>query len=124
MQTKAATLETEASNNGLTQSQKHIILEIVEYVPNSTVRKTIIKKKGGSITAMSVDEGEMFCEKTSKCDTYVQVIDGKAEVIIDNQNFNLQVGDGIIIPQQTVYCFIANEEFKLITTIIKDTGAE
>lgn len=105
----------------LPKSIVHIILEIVEYVPNSIARKTIIKKADNSLTALSFDEGEMFCEKTTEHDTYVQVIDGKAEVTIGKKDFKLNLGESIIIPENTKHCFIANEPFKMIITVIKSS---
>ena len=62
----------------LEKSKSHIIVEIIEYIPNSVVIKTIIKKSTGNISVMSFDAGEGLTEKTSPFDTYVQVIEGKA----------------------------------------------
>src|SRR5678816_3369037 len=62
----------------------HIIVEIIEYVPNSVVIKTIIKKSTGNISVMSFDSGEGLTEKTSPFDTYAQIIEGKAEIVINN----------------------------------------
>lgn len=70
------------------KSKSFIIVEIIEYVPNSVVIKTIIKKTTGNVTVSSFDTGEALTEKTSPFDTFIQVIDGKAEIVIDG-NFNL-----------------------------------
>ena len=97
----------------------HIIVEIIEYVPNAVVSKTIIKKTTGNVIVTSFATGEELAEKTSPFDTYIQVIDGAAEVIIDGQKYQLKLGDGIIIPAHTPHCFNANEQFKMIATVIK-----
>lgn len=52
-------------NADLEKSTAHIIVEIIEYVPNSVVIKTIIKKSTGNISIMSFDSGEGLTEKTS-----------------------------------------------------------
>ncbi len=101
------------------KSQSHIIVEIVEYIPDSIVSKTIIKKTNGGVTATSFAEGEKLCEKITEYDTYVQIIDGKADVTIDNKDYKLNLGEGIIIPAHTVHCFKAEEQFKMITTFIQ-----
>lgn len=103
----------------LEKSISLIIIEIIEYVPNAVVSKTIIKKTTGNITAMSFAEGEELGLKTSPFDTFVQIIDGSAEVIIDKKIHNLKLGTGIIIPAHSPHCFNANEQFKMISTIIK-----
>ena len=47
------------------KSKPMIVVEIIEYVPDSVVIKTIIKKSTGNITAVSFDSGEKLEEKTS-----------------------------------------------------------
>src|SRR4026209_847991 len=80
------------------KSKVHIIVEIIEYVPNAVVSKTIIRKTTGNVTAMSFDEGEELGEKSTPFDTFVQIIDGMADVIINNKTHQLKLGTGIIIP--------------------------
>jgi quercetin dioxygenase-like cupin family protein len=96
-----------------------IIVEIIEYIPNSVVSKTIIKKSTGNISVMSFDTGEVLTEKTSPFDTFAQIIDGKAEIVIDGKSHMLQTGEGIVIPAHRPNIIKANERFKMILTIIK-----
>jgi quercetin dioxygenase-like cupin family protein len=96
-----------------------IIVEIIEYVPNSVVIKTIIKKTTGNVSAVSFDSGEMLTEKTSPFDTFIQVIDGKAEVVIDDVSNILDTGQSIIIPAHCRNEIKANVRFKMISTMIK-----
>lgn len=103
----------------LAKSTSHIIVEIIEYVPNSVVIKTIIKKSTGNISVMSIDAGEGFTEKISPFDTYAQVIEGKAELIIDHVSTVLQTGEGIIIPANAPNLINPNGRFKMILTVIK-----
>ena len=103
----------------LEKAVTHIIVEIIEYMPRAVVSKTIIKKTTGNVTAMSFDEGEELGLKTSPFDTFVQIIDGSAEVTIDGNTHTLELGTGIIIPAHSRHCFNANEKFKMISTVIK-----
>ena len=105
--------------NGLESSKAHIIVEIIEYVPNAVVSKTIIKKMTGNVTAVSLDAGEELSEKLCPYDTYIQIIDGSAEIDIDKKTFSLQLGEGIIIPAHSRHMFSARQQFKMIATIIK-----
>jgi quercetin dioxygenase-like cupin family protein len=109
-------------NNDVVELEKakvHIIVEIIEYMPNAVVSKTIIKKMTGNITVSSFDAGEELGEKMLAFDTYVQIIDGKADLSIDGKSFKLNRGEGIIIPANAKHLFNANEKFKMITTVIK-----
>jgi len=103
----------------LDKAVAHIIVEIIEYVPNAVVSKTIIKKSTGNVTAMSFSEGEELGLKTIPFDTFIQIIDGSAEVTIDKKTHNLTLGTGIIIPAHAHHFFNANEQFKMISTVIK-----
>ena len=101
------------------KSKIHILIEIIEYVPNSVVSKTIIRKTTGNISVVAIDTGEALAEKISPFDTFIQIIEGTAEVIIDDQPNILQTGQGIIIPAHTSNIVKANGRFKMISTVIK-----
>lgn len=103
----------------LEKSKAHIIVEILEYVPNAILTKTIIKKTTGNITVTSLDAGEELSEKTYPFDTFIQIIDGTAQLEIRDKKYKLRLGEGIIIPANAAHCFNANEQFKMISTIIK-----
>lgn len=96
-----------------------IVVEIIEYVPNSVVIKTIIKKTTGNISAVSFDSGEALTEKTSPFDTFIQIIEGNAEIIIDDKSNLLGTGQAMIMPAHSRNTIKANERFKMISTIIK-----
>jgi quercetin dioxygenase-like cupin family protein len=101
------------------KAKAHIIVEIIEYVPNSVVTKSIIKKTTGNINVVSFDTGEALAENIVAFDTFVQIIDGKAEIVIDGKSNLLNTGQSIIIPAHTANTVKANERFKMISTIIK-----
>ena len=71
------------------------------------------------MTVSSLDAGEGLAEKTSPFDNYIQIIDGTAELIINDKRYKLRLGEGIIIPANTKHKFNANVQFKMISTIIK-----
>ena len=107
-------------NNELEKSTAYITVEIIEYIPNSVVIKTILKKSLGNISVMSFDSGEGLTEKISPFDTFAQIIEGKAEIVIDGKSFVLDTGQSIIIPAHKPNIVKANERFKMILTIIKN----
>ena len=103
----------------LEKSKSHIIVEIIEYMANSVVIKTILKKSTGNISVMSFDSGEGLTEKISPFDTFVQIIEGKAEIVIDKISHLLESGQGIIVPAHLPNFIKPNGRFKIISTIIK-----
>lgn len=96
-----------------------IIVEILEYIPNSVVIKTIIRKTTGNVSAVSFDSGESLAERLSPFDTFIQIIDGMAEILLEGKSILLGTGQSIIIPAHAKNTIMANVRFKMISTIIK-----
>jgi quercetin dioxygenase-like cupin family protein len=101
------------------KSKIQILLEMIEYVPLSIVSKTIIQRTTGNIMIIAMEKGESVPKKMSPFDTFIQVIEGIAEIIIDDEPCMLHQGQGIIIPAHTINSVKANGRFKMITTVIK-----
>lgn len=101
------------------QSNEQMIVEIIEYVPDLIISKTIVTKTSGEITVSSYVEVGEFAVKTSPFDTYVQIIDGNTEISINEKTYTLVVGEVIMIPANAAHCINPNSEFKMISTIIK-----
>ena len=111
--------EDEPDSEELQKGEPHIMVELIKYVPDASVSKTILNKVTGNIFVMSVAMGETIIEKISPFDTFIQIIDGEAQVIINKQTHSLKVGDGIIIPGHSSHSIHANQQFKMISTVIK-----
>ncbi|ETN97091.1 cupin domain-containing protein [Zhouia amylolytica] len=111
--------KTFSDNQEIERSKVYITVEIIEYIPNSVVIKTILKKTTGNISVMSFDNGEGLMESTSPFDTFVQVIEGKAKIIIDEIPLTLNTGESVIIPAHKPNLIRPNGRFKMIMTVIK-----
>jgi quercetin dioxygenase-like cupin family protein len=103
----------------LEKSKAVIMVEIIEYEPHSVVSKTIINKTTGNVSVMSFDDGEELVEKVIPFDAFAQIIDGRAEIVIEGTSHLLNTGESIIIPAHTANIVKANERFKMILTVIK-----
>jgi quercetin dioxygenase-like cupin family protein len=101
------------------KAKAFITVEIIEYIPNSVVIKTILKKSTGNISVMSVDSGEGLTERTTPFDTFVQIIDGQAEIVISGKSNVLVTGQSIVIPAHSSSLIKPNGRFKMIQTVIK-----
>ncbi len=103
----------------LEKSKVHITVEIIEYVRNSVVIKTILKKSSGNVSVMSFDSGEGLTEKTTPFDTFLQIIEGEAEIVIRGESNCLHTGQSIVIPAHAPNFVKPNGKFKMIQTVIK-----
>lgn len=115
MQSKTRILET----GELEKNKVHITVEIIEYITNAVVIKTILKKSTGNISVMSFDNGEGLTEKTTPFDTFIQIIEGEAEIVVNGISHLLKTGESIVIPAHAANLVKPNGRFKLIQTVIK-----
>lgn len=107
------------SSTDIEKSKAHIIVEILEYIPNSVVTKTILKKSSGNINVMSFDSGEGLTEKTTPFDSFAQIIEGSAEIVIGGKSNLMVTGQSIVIPAHIPNYINPNGRFKMILTVIK-----
>lgn len=108
--------------NMVTEVEKSIALitvEIIEYLTNSVVIKTILKKTTGNVSVISFDTGEGLTEKITPFDTFTQIIEGEAEIVIDEISHLIGTGQAIVIPAHVSSYIKPNGRFKMIQTVIK-----
>ena len=101
------------------KSKAFVISEILDYIPDEVVVRTFIKKTTGQITLTSFDAGKVLVVKVSPFDAFIQIIDGKAEIITDDRSNMLNTGESIILPAHSRNTIKANVRFKMLSTIIK-----
>jgi mannose-6-phosphate isomerase-like protein (cupin superfamily) len=103
------------------KSTTHITVEIIEYIADALVIKTILKKSSGNVSLMSFD-GVGLPAKSSPFDSFVQIIEGCAEIVIDGKICLLQIGQSIVIPAGQSHYIRPGDRFKMILTIIGGIG--
>lgn len=114
------TIETKQMDNNL--ANKAVVLntnDLIEYAPQSVVRSHLIRKTTGSISIVAFDAGNEMTKKISPFDFFIQIIDGKAEIVIDGKPRLLVTGQWIIIPAHSRSTFKAEVRFKMLSTLIK-----
>jgi quercetin dioxygenase-like cupin family protein len=95
------------------------INEFVEYQEGSIVSRELVKKDAGNITIFAFEKGESLSTHSAPFDAMIQIIDGKAEITIDNVKYNLKEGELIIMPANIPHGLVAIERFKMILTLVK-----
>jgi quercetin dioxygenase-like cupin family protein len=111
--------KTPDKNAEVVKGTPHIVVELIEYEHNAVVSKSIMKRVTGSVTAMSFDKGEGLNEKTSPFDTYAQIIDGSAIIVVNGKETKLATGEGMVIPAHKSNHVKPNGRFKMLLTVIK-----
>ncbi len=101
------------------KAKKFSLAESITYADGAIVSKVLLKNDQGNLTLFAFDKGEMLSEHTAPFDAMVQLLDGKAEIIIDKKSHILVVGESIIMPANITHALTAIEKFKMLLTMIK-----
>jgi quercetin dioxygenase-like cupin family protein len=101
-------------------SKNRQLSSLIEYATNSIVSKTILDKSAGTITLFAFDKGQKLSEHTTPYDAVVQVIDGQGLFTIGGKNINVQAGQIIIMPANVPHSAAAEENFKMLLTMIRE----
>ncbi|MCJ7801542.1 MAG: cupin domain-containing protein [Candidatus Marinimicrobia bacterium] len=92
---------------------------LVQYQSESVVSKVLIKKETGNVTLFAFDKGQELSEHTAPFDALVQVIEGKADVILDGKSNITKDGEMIIMPANIPHALKAVEKFKMMLIMIR-----
>ena len=101
------------------KSEVFNVLEMNEYLVHEIVEKIIIQRATGNISIFFFDKGEQLMNTLTRFDNMIQIIEGKAQIVINDASFILNSGQALIIPANSKNTIIACEQFKMISTIIK-----
>lgn len=91
----------------------------IDYSGDAVVSKTIIKKVTGTVTLFAFDAGQGLSPHVAPFDALVQVLDGQCAFSIEENIFNMETGDCIILPAGKVHAVEATKPFKMLLTMIK-----
>ncbi len=94
--------------------------DTVNYQDGSIVSRIINKKPHANLTLFAFDKGQSLSEHTAPFDAMIQILDGSAEIIIDNKSYKVNAGESIIMPAHIPHAVNATEKFKMLLSMIKD----
>ncbi|MFX1500168.1 MAG: cupin domain-containing protein [Promethearchaeota archaeon] len=92
---------------------------LLDYQEHSVVSRALINKDVGTVTLFSFDKGEGLSEHTAPFDALVFIFEGKAEITISNEKFDLKSGQLIVMPANEPHALYAPEKFKMMLIMIK-----
>ncbi|MEI6890056.1 MAG: cupin domain-containing protein [Bacteroidales bacterium] len=93
--------------------------ESVDYSTDGIVSKRVIDRPVGTVTLFAFDKGQRLSTHSAPFDAMAEVVEGEAEIIIDNTPYNLITGDTIVMPAGIPHAVNATEKFKMVLTMIK-----
>ncbi len=102
------------------ESKKFNLVDVLEYSSNEIAVKNIKVENNCVIQAFAFDYGKVQSFEKSPLLRFIYIIEGKAEVVINNNSTFMQKGDSILIPGHSTSSIEANLKFKMICTTIKN----
>ncbi|MCK5703502.1 MAG: cupin domain-containing protein [Cyclobacteriaceae bacterium] len=91
----------------------------VEYSAEGIVSKRVLQKEKGNVSLFAFDKDQQLSEHSAPFDALIQVLDGKARIMIDAKPYELTAGQSIIMPANIPHAVYAVEKFKMLLTMIK-----
>ena len=92
---------------------------IVSYQAGAVVSRAIVSRKTGTITLFAFDAGQGLSEHTAPFDALVHVLEGKAEIVIDGEPFQLSGSEAILLPANRPHAVRAISRFKMLLVMIR-----
>ena len=92
---------------------------LISYQEGQVVSRTISQTLSVNITLFSLDKGEGISTHTTSGDAIVQILDGSAEITIDNKVYTVNSGETIVMPSDIPHGLEAREKFQMLLTVVK-----
>lgn len=93
--------------------------EGIEYRPGSVDKQELLKNGNGAATLFAFDAGQEIGESAAPFDAMLMVVEGQAEVTVDDQVHALATGDMILIPAHRPHAVRAPERFKMVLVMVR-----
>jgi quercetin dioxygenase-like cupin family protein len=107
------------SKAGLAPAAPTRLAELLEYGPGAVVSRTLAKSEAGTLTVFAFDQGEELSEHTAPFDAYVQVLGGRAELVIGGESVFAQAGETVLMPADVPHAVKAVQRFKMLLIMIR-----
>ena len=82
--------------------------------------RTLIDKKGGTVTLFAFDEAQGLSEHTAPYDAMVYVLEGETEVTIEGKPITLRAGEMAIMPANKSHALKALTRFKMLLMMVRE----
>ncbi len=70
--------------------KSYLLTHMIDYTPKSIITRDLVKKETGNVSISALDKGEIVTAKVLVFDNLIQIIEGVAEVIIDQNSIHLK----------------------------------
>lgn len=98
------------------------LANLVAHQTGAIVSRTLVQKKGGTITLFAFDAGQGLSEHTAPFDAFVHILDGEAELTIGGKKVTAGSGQAVLMPANVPHALHAGTRFKMLLTMVREMG--
>lgn len=107
-------------NKEYKEATTHRLSQLTKYSANTVVVKNILVRNTCVIQMLLFDFGKVQEYQKSPFSRFIYILEGKAEVVINNNATFMSKGDSILISGTVNSSIEAKEPFKMICTTVKN----
>lgn len=94
------------------------IADMVQYQEGQIVSRTLVQNGMVSITLFAFDTNEEISSHASKGDAMITVLEGRARITIGDNQYVVEGGQTIVMPNNVPHAVMAVEPFKMQLTVV------
>jgi len=112
-------MESKRSDTGLPPGEPVDLGALVAYQDGSVVSRTLLKKRGGTVTVFAFDQGQALSEHTAPFDAIVQVLEGTVELTIGGKRVVASQGQTVLLPADVSHALAATARLKMLLLMLR-----
>ena len=93
--------------------------DLIDYQSGSIVSRSLVDDGGVTVTIFAFDETERLSEHVAPHDAILQVVDGTATVTVQDEEYEVEAGETIVLPANESHAVDAVTRFKMFLTMIR-----
>ena len=90
------------------------LTKAIQYSDHGFAKKPIFKGENYVILLFAFQKGQQLKTHTIPIDAFIQVLEGRATVDIDGQEYEVAAGEKITLPKNLSHGLTAKENFKIL----------
>ena len=90
----------------------------VACLPGQVISKTLAQNDAVSVTLFGFGAGEEIASNRAGGDAFVTILEGRANITIDDDVYTLEAGQSIVMPLGHPHALPAPEDFKMLLGVV------
>jgi quercetin dioxygenase-like cupin family protein len=95
------------------------LVEAIQYQDDAIVSRTLIKSDAGNVSLFAFAKGQELSEHTAPFDALVHILDGNAEIRVNQDTHVVKAGELLNMPANEPHALKAVQPFKMLLTMMK-----